>query len=73
MSLIYSLHSLGLGTCCLNWSVEKETDAQLRKITNIPASENIIMLIAVGHLPDEFEVAISQRLPLDEVAKYISE
>lgn len=70
MSLIYALHSLGLGTCCLNWSVEQESDLRLRKVARISESENVIMLIAVGHLPDELEVAYSQRLPLDEVLTF---
>lgn len=67
MSLIYALHSLGLGSCCLNWSVERKHDIQLRNVTGIPESESIIMLIAVGHLPSNLRVAQSPRKPLSEV------
>lgn len=67
MSLVYALHSLGLGTCCLNWSVEREVDQQLRKAAGIRGSEAILMMIAVGHMPDEFLVAQSPRKKAREV------
>lgn len=70
MSLIYALHSKGLGTCCLNWSVEKEADQQIRRVADIARSENIIMLIAVGHLPYRFRVACSPRKPLNQIATF---
>lgn len=67
MSLVYALHSLGLGTCCLNWCVEYKTDQALKKAVGISNSESIIMMIGVGHLPEEFSVAQSSRKNLNEV------
>jgi|GEM_PF-67514 len=67
MSLVYALHSLGLGTCCLNWSVEYELDRALKKAVGIKNSESIIMMIAVGHLPDELKVAQSPRKNIRDV------
>lgn len=67
MSLVYALHSLGLGTCCLNWSVEYHTDKAFRQSVDIQDSEAVIMLIAVGHLPEEFKVAQSPRKQIQEV------
>jgi len=67
MSVVYALHSLGLGTCCLNWSVRPPKDKQLKAVANIPQSEVVIMLIAVGHLPAHLSVARSARKHLDEV------
>ena len=72
MSLLYALHSLGLGTCCLNWSVQKETDQRLRDVAEISLSESIIMMIAVGRIPIELEVAYSQRLPLEDIVTFHS-
>jgi nitroreductase len=69
MSLIYALHSLGLGTCCLNWSVEQNADERLRQAAGISPSENVIMLLAVGHLPEELAVARSERKDLGEVLR----
>lgn len=67
MSLVYALHSLGVGTCCLNWSVEYHVDQQLRKAAEISDSEAVIMMIAVGHLPDQLKVAQSPRKKVKEV------
>lgn len=67
MSLMYSLHSLGLGSCPLNWCVTKKTDQKLHKILNIPNYEIIIMLMAVGNYPESIDVAISNRRDLGEI------
>ena len=67
MSLVYALHSLGLGSCCLNWCVEKETDQKLRRITGIAESEAVIMMIGVGHLPEKLVVARSMRKSLETI------
>lgn len=67
MSLIYALHSLGLGTCCLNWSVEREIDRELRKVAGVNDSEAIIMMIAIGHIPEQLNIAQSPRKKLEEV------
>ncbi|MCA1991990.1 MAG: hypothetical protein LDL41_08075, partial [Coleofasciculus sp. S288] len=58
---------LGLETCCLNWSVERHADRALREATQISNSEAIIMMIAVGHIPDELKVAQSPRKKIDDV------
>ncbi len=67
MSLVYTLHSLGLGTCCLNWCVTHDIDKKLRQVLDIPVSEIVIMMIAVGHLPDELSVAQSPRRNVHEM------
>ncbi|MBD2298357.1 nitroreductase family protein [Nostoc sp. FACHB-190] len=67
MSLVYALHSLGLGTCCLNWSVQHQTDTNLKQVAGIKDSEVVIMMIAVGHLPNELNVAQSPRKNICEV------
>lgn len=61
MSLCLALHDQGLGSCCLNWSKEKSTDIEMRRAANIPPEDQIIMLIAVGVMPDKFNVARSFR------------
>jgi hypothetical protein len=37
---------------------------------SIPASEQIIMLLAVGHLPEHFEVARSYRPPVEHSLRF---
>lgn len=67
MSLIYALHSLGLGSCCLNWCVSHKTDKLLRKDAGLKESETVIMMLVVGNLPDELSVANSARKAVEEV------
>lgn len=71
MSLIYALHAQAIGTCCLNWSVEPATDLALKRAAGIPAGHAVIMLLAVGHLPEELRVAQSPRRPLAEVLHHL--
>lgn len=67
MSLVYALHSLGLGTCCLNLCNNYSKNHALRKVAHIGDSEALIMMIAVGHLPATLQVAQSPRRDLEEV------
>lgn len=67
MSLCLAFHWLGYGTCCLNWSKERHDDLALRRFADIQPEEQVIMMIAVGTLPESFRVAYSPRRPLDEV------
>ncbi len=67
MTLIYALHYQGLGTCCLNWSVEPEQDRRFKQAAQLPAHERIIMLLAVGNLLNQVCVAHSPRRPLSDL------
>ena len=67
MSLLYSLSYKGLGACPLNWCVDVDRDKELHKITNIPRDHRVIMLVSVGHVPNEFSVAVSQRHELKHI------
>src|SRR5690625_1820490 len=67
MSLIYALHSLGIGTCPLNLSIVNKTERKLKEVTGIPDSEVFMMMIAVGHIPEKLKVAWSPRREIDEV------
>jgi nitroreductase len=70
MSIVYALHSLGLGSCCLNWSVTKKQDKHLRSKVDIKDSEAVIMMIAVGHLKPKFKVAKSSRKSIDNYLSF---
>jgi nitroreductase len=67
MSLVYALHSLGLASCCLNWAAKPQKDIQLRKMVPLEDQEATIMMIAVGHYPDEVSVCASSRRSPDDV------
>lgn len=67
MSLIYALHSLGVASCCLNWSQSPANDMLLRSLVDIKQSHTVIMMLAVGWPDAENNVCISARRPLEEV------
>jgi len=67
MSLVYALHSKGLGTCCLNWCKEECVDKKLRESISISETDNVIMVIAVGYPKESFVVAKSTRRKIDEI------
>ena len=67
MTLAYALHAEGLGTCMLNWSVERQQDRKLRKLMGLDDSRLVVVLIGIGWMPEEFSVCASQRLPVSEI------
>lgn len=69
MSLIYAFHAQGIGTCPLNWSVDSKADRQLRAVAEIPQHEIVIMMVAIGRLPEYLEVASSWRRPTAEIIR----
>jgi nitroreductase len=64
MSLVYAFHSLGVGSCCLNWSQSPSKDRALRKRLNIRNNHSIIMMLAVGWPQSRNSVCASMRRPL---------
>ncbi|MEI6203126.1 MAG: M81 family metallopeptidase [Enhydrobacter sp.] len=48
-----------------------EADIALRRVGGIPDVQLVIMLLAVGHLPERLRVAQSPRRPLDDVLKIL--
>lgn len=70
MSVIYALHSLGVASCCLNWSQTPHLDKELRKEINIQGNHSIMMMLAVGWPDEKNTVCVSPRRPFDEI--YIS-
>ncbi len=71
MSLIYTLHSLGIASCALNWSQTPDSDKQLRKVINIDKHHTIIMMLAAGYPNTENKVCSSKRKPIEEIFSQI--
>lgn len=67
MSLVLALHSLGLGTCCLNLCHRAKGEKKLRKFIGMADHHAPLMMIAVGHTPEVFSIAVSPRKPVSEV------
>lgn len=65
MSLIYAFHSLGIASCCLNWSQAPKGDMNLRKKLNIKDSHTVILILAFGWPDSENKVCVSERRSLE--------
>lgn len=67
MSLLYGLHYKGLATCAVNWAVNAKRDKEIRKDVEIDLSENILFMVLIGHMPNEFKIAKSSRKNLSDI------
>ncbi|EJL6523238.1 nitroreductase family protein [Vibrio cholerae] len=68
MSLVYALHSMGIASCCLNWSHQGRSDLIFRKeFEEISPSHTIIMMIAIGEPQKSNKLCISPRRPIEEI------
>lgn len=70
MSLVYALEAQGIASCCLNLSTYCFQDAEIHRVCRIPASETLVMMLAIGYPPEQFQVARSARLPTETVISW---
>lgn len=71
MSVVLALHARGLGTCCLNTSYTAERSKLFKEITSIDEDYVPIMFIAVGHLKNNYKIAMSKRKPLEDIVEVL--
>jgi nitroreductase len=70
-NLLYSLHYYKIAAVALNWSKHFYLDRKIEKIINMPKSEKIIALIAIGYPVDDFKVPQSARKEVNEILNII--
>ena len=73
MSLLLGLHAQGLGACSLNWSKLNAQTQRMRDFLHLEGDEVIIMMVAVGHLLDQFDVAFSHRVDISNSVRVLTE
>lgn len=66
MSIVYALHAKNLSSCCLNLNMTARKEAELKKSLNMPASEALIMMIAVGKAETNSNTAVSSRFSTEK-------
>ena len=59
LSLI--LHSLGIGSCMLQWTTNLKNERELRKILNIPENEQIVLSLAIGYYKNNYKRLVATR------------
>lgn len=73
MSLLLALHSRGLSSVALNWSVLNRDEQALRKQHKIPNHDRIIMMIGFGYSDNRVMVPRSIRNADEEFVRYITD
>lgn len=71
MGFILSLREQGVGSCCLNWCVSPTTDESVHRLFDIPQSQRIIMLIAIGYPTTDCLVPRSPRRAIGEILQIL--
>lgn len=71
MSLLYAFHYCGIGACPLNWMVHPHQDRELRGLVDIAPSENVIMMISAGYIPESVQIAKSVRKEVDDQVTFL--
>lgn len=61
MNLLLALHSLGIGSCCLNLCFPYTREKQMKSLGEIGDYERLIMMIGIGHYDNQTRVAISNK------------
>jgi nitroreductase len=70
-NILYALHFYKIAAVPLNWSKHFYLDVKLHKLLQIPKSEKIIALTAIGYPQDLFQVPFSKRKEVSELLKII--
>lgn len=71
MNLLYTLHYNKVACCVLNCCNSKKNDIKIRKIADIKETEELVVMIACGEAVENFEIASSPRIPMENFIKII--
>ena len=71
MNLVNAFHSIGIGSCFLEYNNSIKEEKMEKKILNIPPNEKIAVVIAAGYYPEKTVVPKSTRKPIEEIYREI--
>ena len=67
--LINAFHSLGIGTCLIQFSNKVENEEELKNLNEIPSSERIAVILFAGYYDKKSIFTVSSRKSVDEYFK----
>lgn len=67
MNFVNALHSIGIGSCFLEYSNDLREENKMKNIIGIPLNEKIAVVIAAGYYPEKSVVPLSTRKNIDEI------
>ena len=68
-NLINAFHSLGIGTCLIQFSNKVEDEEKLKKLNEIPFFERIAVILFAGYYDEKSIFAVSSRKSVEEYFK----
>ena len=68
-NLINAFHSLGIGTCLIQFSNKIEEEEELKKLNQIPSYERIAVILFAGYYDEKSIFAVSSRKSVEEYFK----
>jgi nitroreductase len=70
MTFMYSLETLGLSSCAINWPDIEVLEKEMEKTLNLEKHERVIMCIAVGYPDLDEKVAFSEKRDIKYIREY---
>ena len=67
MNFVNALHSLGIGSCCIQFGNTFKEEQQFKKLLSIPNSERIGVIITAGYYDKISRIPYSTRKPIDDI------
>lgn len=71
MNFVNALHSLGIGSCCIQFGNSFEEEKELKKTLNISPSERVGVIITAGYYDEISRIPYSSRKPIEEIYREI--
>lgn len=67
---VEALHSLGIGSCIMQWFAFSKNEKNLKKLLGIGSSEAIIAVVCLGYYPEKMKCLCAQRKTSDETVHF---
>lgn len=69
MNFVNALHSLGIGSCCIQFGNSFKEEKEFKSLLDIPKSERIAVIVTAGYYDEVSRIPYSTRKPIEEIYK----
>lgn len=67
MNFVNALHSLGIGSCCIQFGNSFKEEIEFKKLLNISETERIGVIVVAGYYDNISKIPYSTRKPIEEI------
>lgn len=67
MNVVNALHSLGIGSCCIQFGNSFKEEQEFKNLLNIPNNERIGVIVTAGYYDNVSRIPYSTRKPIEEI------